>query len=70
MTDLGFPLRPGEEDVVYRYDLFHPGDDEPFHSTYERSAQTLVINLQVSLTRDDVDRIEIVRCPRLTETKS
>lgn len=63
-----FPMRPGEEDVVWRYDLFHPGADEPFHSDYNRSAEILAIQLQVSLTRDDVDRIEIVRCPTVERT--
>lgn len=60
---VSFPMRPGEVDVTWRYDLYHPGDDEPFHSDYHRSADMLALLLPITLGRDDVDRIEIVRCP-------
>lgn len=63
-----FPLRQGEEDVVWRYNLFHPDADEPFHSDYHRSGDILALLLQVALGRDDVDRIEIVRCPTVVAT--
>lgn len=61
---MSFPLRPGEVDVVWRYDLYHHhDDDEPFHSDYHRSSDILALLLPIAMGQDDVDRIEIVRCP-------
>jgi hypothetical protein len=66
MPDL--PLRPGETGVTWRYDLYRTGASEPFHSDYHRNADVLAILLPVTLSREDVDRIELVRCPTVGET--
>jgi hypothetical protein len=56
-------LRPGEIAVEWRYDLYRAGEDEPFASDYHRSADILALILPITLGSEDVDRIEIVRCP-------
>jgi hypothetical protein len=65
---VSFLLRPGEESVVWRYDLYHPGEDQPFHSDYHRDPDILALIQSVTMQRDDVDRIEIVRCPTIAVT--